>query len=71
MLDWSSILSIQMFKVYQDPEGTQCLTQNNTIQVTNKSIADENDEIYKRKIEDLNEKIKVINDELEMVSVQC
>ena len=60
-----------MFKVYQDPKGTQCLTQTNTIQVTNKSITDENEEVYKRKIEGLNEKIKVINDELEMVSIQC
>ena len=60
-----------MFKVYQDPEGTQCLTQTNTIQVTNKSIADENEEVYKRKIEGLNEKIKVINHELEMVGIQC
>ena len=63
-----------MFKVYQDPEGTQCLKQNNTIQVSNKSITDETEEVYKRKLEDLNEKIKVLNDEVEMVtklSVQC
>ena len=59
-----------MYKVYQDPEGTQCLEQchGTSMQVTNKSICSETEEAYKTRIEGLNEEIKVLNDELQMVT---
>lgn len=56
-----------MYKVYRDPEGTKYLKPSNPIQITNKSITSENEETYKRRIEGLNEEIKVLNDELEKV----
>jgi len=57
-----------MYKVYQDPEGTRCVEKNHPIQITNKkSSTIENENTYKRRIESLNEEIKVLNDELNMV----
>ena len=56
-----------MYKVYQDPEGTQSLEQRNGNQDTNKSICSQNEETYRRKLEGLNEEIKVLNDKIEMV----
>ena len=54
-----------MYKVYQDPEGKQCLDQKC---FSNKFIStNENDEVYKRRIEGLNEEIKVLNEKLQMV----
>ena len=56
-----------MYKVYQDPEGTQCLEQGNSNQDTKKSISSQNEETYRRKLEGLNKEIKVLNDKIEMV----
>ena len=56
-----------MYKVYQDPEGTQCLEQRYNTQATNRSICNENEETYRRKIKGLNEEIKVLNNKIEMV----
>ena len=57
-----------MYKVYQDPEGTQCLEQGNGSQGTiNKSICSHMEETYRRKLEGLNEEVKVLNDKIEMV----
>ena len=54
-----------MYKVYQDPEGTRCLEQKS---FSNKfSSTSENEENYKRRIEGLNEEIKVLNEKLQMV----
>ena len=58
-----------MYKVYRDPEGKKFLERGNTIQITNKSMNSENEETYKRRIEMLNEEIRVLNNELEMVTV--
>ena len=60
-----------MYKVYQDPEGTQCIEQNHPIQITNKSNSIENEETYKKRIESLNKEIKVLSDELNMVIFNC
>ena len=57
-----------MYKVYQDPDGIQCLDQRYNTQATNRSIYSENEETYKRKIKGLNEEIKVLNNEIEMVT---
>ena len=59
-----------MYKVYKDPEGKQLLEQppsshhNTTFHQT---ISVENEEDYKKRIEGLNEEIKVLNEELELV----
>ena len=60
-----------MYKVYRDPEGKKFLEQGNTIQITNKSITSENEETYKKRIERLNEEFRVLNQELETVTVVC
>lgn len=56
-----------MYKVYQDPEGAQCLKQDNCSQVTSKCFTSENKETYGRTIERLNSEIKLINDKIKMV----
>ena len=65
----NNVLYTQMYKVYRDPEGKKFLEQGNTIQITSKSINSENEETYKKRIERLNEEIRVLNNELEMVTV--
>ena len=58
-----------MYKVYRDPEGKKFLEQgNNTTQITYKSSTSENEETYKKRIERLNEEIRVLNYELETVT---
>ena len=59
-----------MYKVYKDPEGKRYLeeTTTSTIQKT-MTISSETEENYKKRIENLNEEIKVLNDELEKVIV--
>lgn len=58
---------VQMFSVYQDPQGTKF--QECTNSTINRSISTENEETYKRRIQGLNEEIKVLNHELEMVKI--
>ena len=60
-----------MYKVYKDPEGKRYLEEpsshhNSTIKTT---VSNENEETYKKRLESLNEEMKVLNDELEMVSL--
>lgn len=70
MIDMLNItMYTQMYKVYRDPEGKKFLEQGNSIHITNKSITSENEETYKRRIERLNEEIRVLNNELEMVTI--
>lgn len=59
-----------MYKVYKDPEGKRYLEEpsshhTSTIQKT--TVSSENEETYKKRLESLNEEMKVLNDELEMV----
>ena len=56
-----------MYKVYQDPKGTQCLKQDHCSQVASKSYTSENEETYRSTIERLNSEIKVINDKIKTV----
>ena len=60
-----------MYKVYKDPEGKRYLEDptshhTSTIQKT-VTISSETEESYKKRIENLNEEIKVLSDELEKV----
>ena len=60
-----------MYRVYHDPEGKLSLEQRQpTNSIFNKSIVSctENEEAFKKRIEDLNEEIKGLNDELNMVN---
>ena len=61
----------QMYNVYKDPEGKQCLekpaNQHHTSVILKTTISNENEEGYKKRIESLNEEMKVLNDELTMV----
>lgn len=59
-----------MYRVYKDPEGKRYLEEpsshrTSTIQKT--TVSSENEETYKKRLESLNEEMKVLNDELEMV----
>ena len=58
-----------MYKVYRDPEGKRFLEQNSHHSTTvNKiTICNESEEDYKKRIENLNREVKVLNDELEKV----
>ena len=59
-----------MYRVYKDPEGKRYLeepTSHHTTTIHKTTISSENEETYKKRIEGLNEEIKVLNDELEMV----
>ena len=60
-----------MYNVYKDPEGKRVLgdptTSNRTSTILKTSISNENEETYRKRIESLNEEIKVLNDELDMV----
>ena len=60
-----------MYKVYKDPEGKRSLEQNNHYSSTvNKiTVCNESEEDYKKRIENLNKEIKVLNDELEKVAI--
>ena len=60
-----------MYGVYKDPEGKHVLedpaTSNRTSTILKSSISNENEETYRKRIESLNEEIKVLSDELDMV----
>ena len=60
-----------MYNVYKDPEGKRVLedptTNNRTLTILKTTISNENEETYKKRIESLNEEMKVLNDELDMV----
>ena len=59
-----------MYKVYKDPEGKRYLEEpmsHHTSTVMKTTISYENEETYKKRIETLNEEVKVLNDELGMV----
>jgi len=59
-----------MYKVYKDPEGKRYLEETTTSTIQNTmTISSETEENYKKRIENLNEEIKVLNDELEKVVV--
>ena len=56
-----------MYKVYQDPEGKQCMEQNSTV-ITNKAaMSSETDTAYKKRIEGLNREIKALHNEIKKV----
>ena len=58
-----------MYRVYRDPKGERYLDQNNPHATSvNKTIANESEEDYKKRIENLNQEIKVLNDKLEKVA---
>ena len=60
----------QMYRVYKDPTGKRYLeepTSHHTSTIQKTTISTENEETYKKRLESLNEEIKVLNDELEMV----
>ena len=60
-----------MYNVYKDPEGKRVLedptTSNRTATILKSTISNENEETYRKRIESLNEEIKVLNDELDTV----
>ena len=58
-----------MYKVYQDPEGAQCLKQDHCSQAASKNFTSENEETYGRTIERLNSEIKLINDKIKTVII--
>lgn len=63
-----------MFKVYKDPEGKRYLeepTSHHTSTILKTTISTENEETYRKRIETLNEEIKVLNDKLEMVAIHA
>ena len=67
------MLPLQMYKVYKDPEGKRYLEEPtnhhaSTIQRA-MSMSNETEESYKKRIENLNEEIKFLNDELEKVVI--
>ena len=66
-----SILIPQMYNVYKDPEGKRVLEEpsshHQTATILKTTISTENEEGYKKRIESLNEEMKVLNDELAMV----
>jgi len=60
--------------VYQDPEGKRFLeersqTSHHTETINKNNISTETEEGYKKRIEGLNEEIKVLSDELQMVTI--
>ena len=59
-----------MYKVYQDPEGKQCMEQNSTVITNNAAISSETNEAYKRTIEGLNREIKSLHNELKKVRAE-
>lgn len=63
-----------MYKVWQDPEGTKYLDTTNPFITSKSMMTSENEEVYKRRVEGLNEEIKSLNYQLEMVNAvhyQC
>ena len=67
---------MQMYKVYQDPEGEHCLEQTEHPQTAMKRTAtfantmeDDNNDYYKNRILSLNEEIKTLNNEVATVTV--
>ena len=60
-----------MYNVYKDPEGKRFLEEPSshhcTSTILRSTISSENEEGYKKRIESLNEEMKVLNDELAMV----
>ena len=71
LICYSHYYNPQMYSVYKDPEGKHVLedpaTSNRTSTILKFTISNENEETYKKRIESLNEEIKVLNDELDMV----
>lgn len=60
-----------MYKVYEDPKGERYLEERShhtETCVKTTILSTENEESYKKRIENLNEEIKILNDELEMVT---
>ena len=66
---------MQMYKVYQDPQGEHYLDQTEYPQTTMKRTAtmatteDDNYDYYKQRILSLNEEIKTLNNEVATVSL--
>ena len=63
-----------MYRVYRDPEGKRFLEENSVNRqastINNKmTVSNETEEDYKKRIESLNEEVKVLNDELEKVRI--
>ena len=60
-----------MYRVYKDPKGDRYLDQNNphATSVNKITVTNESEEDYKKRIENLNQEIKVLNDELEKVCI--
>ena len=55
-----------MYKVYKDPKGERYLEQKHP-HSTSIAISNESEEDYKKRIENLNKEIQILNDELEKV----
>ena len=62
-------LYMQMLSVYRDPEGTHCTEDGNSFQIANRFVTSEDEGNYKRTIQGLNEEIKDLNHELQMVRI--
>ena len=58
-----------MYRVYKDPKGERFLEQNNPYATSVNNKITESEEDYKKRIESLNQEIKVLNDELEKVHI--
>ena len=60
-----------MYRVYKDPKGERYLEQNShhATSVNKITVSNESEEDYKKRIENLNKEIKVLNDELERVRI--
>lgn len=59
-----------MYKVYRDPAGKRFLEpSHHTSPIHKSSLIDKTEEGYKKRIESLNEEIKVLNDEVERVYI--
>ena len=64
-----NVIILQMYRVYRDPKGERYLDQNNphVTSVNKITVTNESEEDYKKRIENLNQEIKVLNDKLEKV----
>lgn len=58
-----------MYRVYRDPDGKRFLEQNNHRTSVKLTTSNEIEEDYRKRIENLNGEIKVLNDELEKVHI--
>jgi len=55
--------------VFRDPEGTHSLEQNGHPESKKNITSGTDDDYYKKRIENLNEEIKALNDELTLVDM--